>query len=480
MSVTGNFNRRSVILGACSTLIVMGRAGATFAKASSAPTLVGPLPVSTSGLLVWDVTGQSYVAEEFLLTGFADVYESVSMADAMDTNTRDNIADQSRRSFPLKTVASARPYTTRLVVYRPAEAKRFSGNVIVETTHPLGGGANLVWRDINAFFMANGDAYIAVQHPSTLAGLAHADASRYPLHSEHHSQLWGMLADTGRLLKSGMSPLLSGAKPRRLYMTGYSFTGVTTATFADYHHDRTRLASGAPLFDGYMPIANAMFVKPLDVPVIRINTQSDFDSFGGIKNRALDSDAKIGRFRHYEVAGAAHVWTERPQANAAKPSTSPPVPPAAGQPRLDPAACMKEFPPGYQPNDVPLNLVIAQAFQNLYAWVDRGTAPPRSALIHTDEAGKTLVDEHGNALGGVRLPDVDVPIATFGVGHGDLCFLFGYRLPFDLAKRKALYGSRDGYVTKVAEAGKKLVAQRLIQPQGLADLQQAASASEAF
>jgi Alpha/beta hydrolase domain len=480
VSVLANLSRRSMLLGACSTLAALG-SPRLLLSAGLSPKLTGPLSNSSKGLLVWDVSGQGYVAEEFLLNGLADVYESVSMADAMDTNTRDNVADQARRTFALKTVASAQPYATRLVVYRPATAARFSGNVIVEATHPLGGGANLVWRDINSFFTARGDVYVAVQHPATLAGLAQADPSRYPLHSQHHSQLWGMLADTGRLLKGGSnSRLLSGLKPKRLYMTGYSFTGVTTATFADYHHDRTRLANGEPVFDGYIPMANAMYVKPLDVPVIRINTQSDFDSFGALKNRAPSSDAAIGRFRHYEVAGAAHVWTERPQPNEAKPYQGTPVAPAQGQPRIDAPACMSAFPQGFKPNDVPLNLVMTQAFQNLSVWVEHGTSPPPSALIDTDAAGKTLLDGHGNALGGLRLPEVEVPIATFGVGSGDVCFLFGYRMPFELAKRKQLYGSKDAYVAKVTVVANQLAERRLIQAQGAAELAQRAAQSEDF
>ncbi len=39
-------------------------------------------------------------------------------------------------------------------------------------------------------------------------------------------------------------------------------------------------------------MANATYVRDLDAAVIRFNTQSDFDSFGGLQNRKPDSDAK--------------------------------------------------------------------------------------------------------------------------------------------------------------------------------------------
>ncbi len=478
MSGIDTLNRRSVLIGACSTLLALRSA----AMAPERWRIKGPLMDSAKGRLVWNVADNGYTAEEYLLEGFADIYESVSMADALDTNTRDNVADQAHRAFPLKRLADAKPYVTRLVVYRPTAAARFSGNVIVETTHPTGGGRNIVWSDINGFFMAHGDAYVAVQHPATLPGLAQADSDRYgSLRAEHPSQLWGMLADTGRILRSADGKRILGGTPaRRLYMTGYSFTGVATATFANYHHDKTRGPGGAPIFNGYMPMANAMYVRPLDVPVMRINTQSDFDSFGALGNRTPDSDAAAGRFRHYEVAGASHVWAERPQAASAKPDGRPPIPPPGGKPHIDAPACLAAFPKGSLPNDFPLNLLLTRAFENLYAWVDRDTPPPRGEHLQVDARGNTQLDENGNALGGVRLPEVSVPLATYGVGKGGQCWLFGYRMPFDLEKRKALYGGRDQYALKVQAAAQQLVAGRWIQPQGADELVRAAQASELF
>ena len=469
-------NRRTVLAAGGSSLLMLAMRARPAGKAPLAR-LEGPLGDANKALLLWDVSANGYVAEEYLMRGVADTYESVSMADAVDTNTRDNIADQAKRSFPLNVTAAASPYCTRLVVYRPAQAGRFSGTVLIEPTHPVGGGTNIVWRNINAFFMERGDAYIAVQHPATLPGLAQADPKRYgALKASHPSQLWGMLADAGRLAKGAATALLGGTRAHHLYMTGYSFTGVATATFADYHHDKTRLPGGAPVFDGYMPMANAMYVKPLDVPVMRLNTQSDFDSFGGIANRAPDS----AHFRHYEVAGAAHVWSERPQPGEALPSHGPAIAPPPGQPHLDPASCYAQFPQGWKPNDFPLNLVMTQAFVNLYDWVEKGTLPPPSVHIETDARGQTLLDENGNAQGGLRLPEVSVPVATYGVAHGTLCFLFGYRLNFDTAKLKQLYGSKENYAAKVSDAAKQLAAQRFIQPKGAEELTRLAGLIDPF
>jgi hypothetical protein len=64
-------------------------------------------------------------------------------------------------------------------------------------------------------------------------------------------------------------------------------------------------------------------------------------------------------------------------------------------------------------------------------------------------------DEHGNALGGVRTPLVDVPIATLrgdGNAGASFCFLFGNTVPFDAAKLTALYPTHNVYVTKFNQA----------------------------
>jgi hypothetical protein len=54
-----------------------------------------------------------------------------------------------------------------------------------------------------------------------------------------------------------------------------------------------------------------------------------------------------------------------------------------------------------------------------------------------------LRDEHGNALGGIRTPQVDAPIARFtGEQEGTLvCSLFGTTTPFDAVKLAELYPS---------------------------------------
>jgi hypothetical protein len=453
--------RRRVLMGGAGisasalSLPRLGRAGI-----AEGPDISAPLPdTSTLGVLVWNVEAVGYECAEYFLTGRADVYKPVSMADAADVASRDNAKDLGRRDFSRELISSGQPFTTRLIVYRPTNKRRFSGNVIVETLHPNGGGTSVAWNAVHPFFVANGDAYVGVQHPLTLSGVKAADPARYAgLNAVDPTQLWGMLARAGAAIKlQGRTSPLYGYDVKQLLMTGYSYTGVATATFANYHHHQAKLPSGRNIFDGYLPMADAQYVRPLDVPVMRLNTQSDFNGFGGLNNRRTDDD----RYRHYEIAGAAHVAIHPPD-GAAAPPTPGKVPTPSGQPHFSQATCQDSFPLGSHPNDFPVYFVQAAMFDNMYRWMSKRQLPPASAMIETHADGSARVDAHGNARGGVRYPQVAVPVAAYGVGATDACILFGYTAPFDADKCRALYGSQANYLAKVKSTCETLVAARLL------------------
>lgn len=446
-------------------------AASLFAVAAGAagvpvPKVRGPLPHPvTRGIRVWGGLGKfGYTVDEYLVSGGANVYQPVSMADARNMMDRDNTKDLARRaSYRLTLRRPDVPYTTRILVYKPKDPARFSGQVVVEISHPGGGGHQLVFRMVNGFFLSHGDAYVAIQHPLTFRGLKAADPARYgSLHAADPTQIWGMVAQVGALLRSD-SPAnpLAGYRVRNLFLTGYSYTGVATATFADYYHDGARLASGAPIFSGYLPFANGMYVKPLDVPVIRLNTQSDFNSFGGLANRREDSDSASDRYRLYEVAGVSHMNASPVPLPQATPPRPVKLQQSSGLPKFGPMTCLKDIPRGSKPITVPVNYAIAQAFLDMYRWVDGGVPPPRTPFIAVGPDGKPKLDRNGNAIGGLRLPALMVPAATYGIGPGS-CFLLGYQVPFTGAKMKALYGTRERYVRDVERAAREDVARRLI------------------
>jgi hypothetical protein len=66
-------------------------------------------------------------------------------------------------------------------------------------------------------------------------------------------------------------------------------------------------------------------------------------------------------------------------------------------------------------------------------------------------------DAHGNVLGGIRTPAVDVPVATLsGIGQGGnrFCFLFGTTVALTPEQRTALYKNHGQFVSAWVQATK--------------------------
>jgi hypothetical protein len=84
------------------------------------------------------------------------------------------------------------------------------------------------------------------------------------------------------------------------------------------------------------------------------------------------------------------------------------------------------------------------------------------------------VDTHGNVVGGVRTPAVDVPVATLSgapaAGSNAVCGLFGSTVPFSPQTLVALYGSKAGYVAAFTTDLDKAIAGGFLLPADRAPL----------
>ena len=107
------------------------------------------------------------------------------------------------------------------------------------------------------------------------------------------------------------------------------------------------------------------------------------------------------------------------------------------------------------------------------------TALPAPSYLPQATIMLPKLDADGNALGGLRLPDIEVPIATYGNLNAPLthveCRLVGTYRPFakTLVERQAVGDTRPSlqerypggineYTSKMRMAVKKLVAERLL------------------
>jgi hypothetical protein len=108
------------------------------------------------------------------------------------------------------------------------------------------------------------------------------------------------------------------------------------------------------------------------------------------------------------------------------------------------------------------------------------------------------VDQDGNDLAGVRVPQLEVPTATYtgwnlraaGFREGDLCGLDGMYLPFAETKAERLatgdprlsleerYRNHGGYVSRIIEAARKQRAERLLLQEDFARIVKGAAESD--
>jgi hypothetical protein len=471
--------RRQFIIGASAAaggLLWRGREAA--AASIPQPTLSPLADPATKGFHVWNVEPIDYVVEEFLMSGTSPIWEPTSVLDEAGGESPSaaafNYLQHTPNHAPRKVLGSG-PYTTRVILYRPRDMTKFSGVTIIEPIHSEYDGYDFVFNTISRFYGDRGIAVAMLQNPASFAVTAKADPQRYgALAMQDWTQFWGTVMQLGTLLKSDATPL--HAVTRRLYMTGYSLTGMMTSTFANFYHDGVRHADGRPIFDGYLPHGNEYYIHPLDVPVIRVNSQGDFNYFTSIAYnpfaRVPDSNDPWNRTRRYEVAGAQHGTLPPPEDGAA-------IPPFWNAEMNSP--CWSKFPQGAKFNDmIFLRPVWEIAVVHMEEWITENVPPPRAPWISIGKDTKHAeFDENGNAAGGLRMPDLQVPVATYGTGENE-CRLRGYMIPFSTEKLRALYSNKANYLRLYDAATEAMVAQRWILPDSAERLKKHARNVEAF
>jgi hypothetical protein len=196
----------------------------------------------------------------------------------------------------------------------------------------------------------------------------------------------------------------------------------------------------------------------LDVPVLTFETETDLTPLQYLSARQQE-DSK--NFRLWEVAGTAHYDAYGLGVGNTDLGHDPNV--AALVVTTDPI-------PGLIHCDTPINSgpqhwVANAGLAALIKWVRTGKAP-KSAPRLDARAGPPAVinrDANGNALGGIRTPQVDVPIATFTgqqSGGSILCLIFGTTTPFDAPTLATLYPTHKAFVAKYHRALTRAVKKR--------------------
>ena len=445
----------SVDVAAATTL----GAAATFTGPVTVGHLIEPFSVQPTG-----IAAHGYVEQEFFASGTAAAFHAASMpSDGKWTIT----------------LASTAPYRTRILVRRPSNPARFSGTVVVEWMNVTAGETAPDWDYANPALMEAGDAWVGISVQAVAVeggtpllgspggggtnGLVQQEPARYGtlrhpgdkyaldifeqiglgLHAPHGADVFGPL------------------HPRHFVAVGESQSAFYLTTYADalqplsHAYDgifiHSRDGSGAPLDSDSITsgsVDDSLRIRTdLGVPVFMFETQTDVTLLGYAS--AQQPDTKD--IRTWEVAGTSHAdsYLVGPNASA--------------------LGC------GGQINTGPQHVVVEAALQDFINWVVHGTPPPSPPPFSLERKPSTLArDSHGNVIGGVRTPAVDVPVSTLSevapAGSSVICTLFGSTVAFSPATLWSLYGSKAHYIAEYTADLDRATAERYLLPSARAAL----------
>jgi hypothetical protein len=353
--------------------------------------------------------------------------------------------------------AQGQPYTTRILIRRPSDPKKFSGIVVAEPMHFTGNS----WMFHFAHTYAMSQGHISLEIVTGNVPLfTGANADRYKSLDIKDGQTNDILAQAGALVKSGRKDgPLEGLPMRRMVLMGTSWSAAAVLAYLPAHKVY-RTADRKPIFDGFLPtsVGGASPVMKVDVPVIHMPTMTEVvaDAATGNKYRRPDGDAPGDQFRIYEVAGMAHIDSRTNLIYVPDPCKYP----------------VSRFPQG---------LGISIGLDQLIQWVDKGKVPPRAAPVVVDNDTKNdgsvlALDANGNPKGGVRNTYVDVPVnryvspneanpspirnpspLTAVAGVPLFCSIAGYEAPLSSQQLKSLYKSEKDYQSKVEQSANQLM-----------------------
>jgi len=412
---------------------------------------------------------REYVEQEYLVSGSATVY---------------TYAEQPVRGEPMPLDEDV-PYKTRMIVRRPAKAGNFNGTVVIEWWNSTAGfDTSPAWDASAEYFGRAGIVYVGVTNSTTslaflkggcrlfgllppMCGTRYADLSM-----PENGQAFDIVSQIASLLKSGdpESPLPASFHVERLFHVGQSQQGGSIVTYAnDFHFDVNDgyfiqaagtarpinfqpdcASSGAPVYPDCTPrLAGDQRLVRTDLPVPVYRAQTETDMAGVLAGDTRQEDSE--NFRYYEMAGTAHTVIHKDVEV-----------PGLGIFLEDFCAL-----PMNSLGDGPVlgSTLYNAMWDNMEQHVRKGRRPPHGEWIET-EAGQIVRDAWGNALGGIRLPMLEVPTATYGPSNSAnpslppflipianlQCRLSGTVTPFDDATLRALYPNLGTYVSQVALA----------------------------
>ncbi len=416
-----------------------------------------------------DLSTVGYEEQEFFVSGTATDYTSSEplTEDGMWAAEPDQSAD----------------FTTRIIVRRPIDDADFNGTVFVEWLN-VTSGLDIApdWTFGHVEIIREGAAWIGVSAqvvgidgtPDAAGNLAlkALDPVRYgPLDHPGDDYSFDMFSQVGAAVRT-QPEVLGDLGAERVIALGESQSASRLSTYVN------AVAPLANVYDAYLlhsrgggaaalqtgtrtrsfdddsvppvPTPSPTRVRTdLNVPVMVLSSETDV--IGGRLGYRAAAQPDTDRFRSWEVAGTAHLDAYGLGIGDGDDGSGE-TDIVAFDAMLDPPA---EAYFGFVTCEQGVNTgghtyLVRSALHSLDEWVRSGRPPPTGELLESnDDEAEYVRDEHGNVLGGIRTPHVDVPVARLagsGQTGGGFCFLFGVTEPFSAEKLAELYPDHDTFV----------------------------------
>lgn len=436
-----------------------------------------------------------YIEEEFFLEGMAQTYTSAVPLSSDGFWNVEKVGD------------SEAPYKIRILVQRPVKPQKFNGTVVLEYSHPAIGGIDFGWTFMKDEILDGGYAHVVV---SPVAGTGEElffinilDPERYAslVHPGELDYGWDIFTQAAKEIRNpspGSVDPMGGLEVERIIATGHSFGAAALKTYINAVQPLENAfdgflptdfgAGGLPLnfFSEmiFVPFINNIRTDLVDTKVIRLNTEWSLldaepflNQFGTLNRQDDTLGLANDMYRGYEFSGGAHV-PRNAFANYGY---------FVGTP-IDEAIvyqdCLTEGNDGIAHNYVH-NAVLFR----LNEWIKTGEpAPvvPRMPVIEIAPGDFDFDrDGVGNALGGIRPPAIDVPIARYDgrwradptPAEGDSCNQSAVKVPLDQATLDALYPTHGSYASQVAQSATDMKQNGFLRPYDFVKIQQEAAGS---
>jgi hypothetical protein len=410
------------------------------------------------GLTIEDLAARGYRADEYFLAGEATRYRAAPGTELG--------VDGRWSAEP----AGTAPYRTRVLVYRPVDPARFNGTVVLH------------WNNVTAGYdLFSGDtpeildggyafAGLTTQRvgihglPGAPQGLLAWDPERYDsLSITSDDDSYDIFTQAARAVgpdRDRTTDPLGGLDVERVIAMGSSQSAGRLDTYINAIHpvagvvdgflllihfgSGTALAVGDEVvnivnpsepFDARTALRGRNRIRDdLDVPVMVVN--SELEAISCLPVRQPDTD----RFRSWEAAGTCHVSRQAMEARAPRYERD------FGTPLPVPANV----------NQISMVPLYDAGLHHLDRWLRDGVAPPVAPRIEFDgDPPEIIRDAHGIARGGIRLPQVEVPIArnsAVPVADDIFSLLYGSSVPFSPAEVRALHGDEEAFLARFEEA----------------------------